>query len=91
VALIYPRDQVVDSILPNPFLRKVILRLPEALRVSEPDPVGLVIALDYDAKVIHNLQDHTGHCHTITSVKEVDGYLWLGSLTEQHVARLPIP
>jgi streptogramin lyase len=48
-------------------------------------PVG------YDAKVIHNLQDHTGHCHTITSVKEVDGYLWLGSLTEPHVARLPAP
>ena len=91
VAMIYPRDQMVDSILPRPFLRKVILRLPEALRVSEPDPMGLVIALDYDAKVIHNLQDHTGHCHTITSVKEVSGYLWLGSLTEPHVARLPVP
>jgi sugar lactone lactonase YvrE len=91
VAMIYPRDQMVDSILPRPFLRKVILRLPEALRVSEPDPMGLVIALDYDANVIHNLQDHTGHCHTITSVKGVDGYLWLGSLTEPHVARLPIP
>ncbi len=91
VALIYPRDQQVDSILPSPFLRKVILRLPEALRVSEPDPMGLVIALDHNANVIHNLQDHSGHCHTITSVKEVDGYLWLGSLHEPHVARLPVP
>lgn len=91
MALIYPRDKQVDSILPHPFLRKVILRLPEALRVSEPDPMGLVIALDYDANVIHNLQDHSGHCHTITSVKEVDGHLWLGSLHEPHVARFPVP
>jgi len=91
VALIYPRDLLVDSILPRPFLRKVIMRLPEALRVSEPDPLGLVIALDYEGNVIHNLQDHTGHCHTITSVNEEDGYLWLGSLTEPHVARIRVP
>ena len=91
VALIYPRDEAIDSILPRPFLRKIILRLPEAMRVSEPDPIGLVIALDHDANVVHNLQDHTGHCHTITSVNEEDGYLWLGSLTEPHVARLPVP
>ena len=91
VALIYPRAELVDSILPWPFLRKVILRLPEAMRVSEPDPMGLVIALDYEGNVIHNLQDHTGHCHTITSVKEEDGYLWLGSLHEPHVARIRVP
>lgn len=91
VAMVYPRDQLVDNILPRPFLRKIIMRLPEAMRVSEPDPMGLVIALDHDAKVVHNLQDHTGHCHTITSVKEEGGYLWLGSLTEPHLARIPVP
>lgn len=91
VALIFPRDQKIDSILPSPFLRKVIFRLPEALRVSEPDPMGFVIALDHNANVIHNLQDHTGHCHTITSVNEIDGYLWIGSLSEPHVARIPVP
>lgn len=92
VAMVYPRDQLVDSILPRPFLRMVIMRLPEAMRVSEPDPMGLVITLDYDAKVVHNLQDHTGHCHTITSVKEEGGYyLWLGILTEPHVTRIPVP
>jgi hypothetical protein len=63
--------------MPRPFLRKIIMRLPEALRVSEPDPIGLVIALDHNGNVVHNLQDHTGRYHTITSVNEAGGiYGW---------------
>ena len=91
VALVYPRDKTIDSILPRPFLRKIIMRLPEALRVSEPDPVALVIALDHNGNVVHNLQDHTGHYHTVTSVNEADGYLWLGSLTQPYIARILVP
>jgi len=77
--------------MPRPFLRKIIMRLPEALRVSEPDPVAMVIGLDLNANVVHNLQDHTGHYHTVTSVNEEDGYLWLGSLTQPYVARIAVP
>jgi len=91
VALVYPRDKTIDGIMPRPFLRKIIMRLPEALRVSEPDPIALVIALDHDGNVVHNLQDHTGHYHTVTSVNDADGYLWLGSLTQPYVARIPVP
>jgi sugar lactone lactonase YvrE len=77
VALVYPRDKTIDSVMPRPFLRKIIMRLPEALRVSEPDPIGLVIALDHNGNVVHNLQDHTGRYHTITSVNEAGGiYGW---------------
>jgi sugar lactone lactonase YvrE len=91
VALVYPRDTTIDSVMPRPFLRKIIMRLPEALRVSEPDPLALVIALDHSGEVVHNLQDHSGHYHTVTSVNEADGYLWLGSLIQPHAARIPVP
>ncbi|MFP3898041.1 MAG: SMP-30/gluconolactonase/LRE family protein [Dehalococcoidia bacterium] len=91
VALVYPRDRTIDSLMPRPFLRKMIMRLPAALRVSEPDPLALVIALDHDGNVVHNLQDHTGHHHTVTSVNEADGYLWLGSLIQPHVAGIAVP
>lgn len=91
VALVYPRDNTIDSVMPRPFLRKIIMRLPEALRVSEPDPIALAIALDHDGNVVHNLQDHTGHYHTVTSVNEVDGCLWLGSLIQPGVARIALP
>jgi sugar lactone lactonase YvrE len=91
VALVYPRDKTIDSVMPRPFLRKIIMRLPEALRVSEPDPIALVIALDHDGNVVHNLQDHTGHYHTVTSVNEADSYLWLGSLVQPCLACIPLP
>jgi len=91
VALVYPRDKTIDSVMPRPFLRKIIMRLPEALRVSEPNPIGLVLALDHNGNVVHNLQDHTGRYHTITSVNEAGGYLWLGSLIQPYVARISIP
>lgn len=91
VALVYPRENKIDALLPRPFLRKVILRLPETLRVSEPEPIAWVVALDYDGEVVHNLQDHTGRYHTVTSVNETGGYLWLGSLTATSVARIATP
>jgi len=91
VAMVYPRNRTIDNLLPSPFLRRIIMRLPEKLRVSEPDPIALVIAIDLEGEVVHNLQDHTGHYHTVTSVNEADGYLWLGSLTQPHVARFAVP
>jgi sugar lactone lactonase YvrE len=91
VALIYPRDKKIDSLMPRPFLRRLIMRLPAALRESEPAPIALVIALDHDGDVVHSLQDHTGHYHTVTSVNEAEGYLWLGSLTQPYIARIALP
>lgn len=91
VALIFPRDKKIDSFMPSPFLRRLIMRLPATLRVSEPEPIALVIAVDHDGNVVHSLQDHTGHYHTVTSANEAEGYLWLGSLTQPHVARIPLP
>ena len=91
VALIFPRQEKIDSLLPNPFLRKVIMRLPESLRVSEPEPMGWIIAVDLSGVVVHNLQDHTGRIYTVTSVNEFDESLWLGSLTAPNIARLPVP
>lgn len=91
VALVYPRDEKLDRLLPRPFLRKLILRLPESLRVSEPDPMAWIIALNHNGEVVHNLQDHSGRYYTVTSVNEADGYLWLGSLTAHSVARVSSP
>ena len=91
IALIHSRDEQLDRLLPMPFLRKIILRLPERWRISEPDAMGWIIALDYNGKVVHNLQDNTGRYHTVTSVNETDGYLWLGSLVGQSVARVQSP
>ncbi|RJP44837.1 MAG: SMP-30/gluconolactonase/LRE family protein [Desulfobacteraceae bacterium] len=91
VALVYKREEKLDKLLPIPFLRKVILRLPESLRVSAPEPMAWIIALNSAGEVVHNLQEHNGRHHTVTSINEADEHLWLGSLTAPSVARMPIP
>ena len=91
VALIFPRDNQLDWLLPRPFVRKIILRLPKNWQKSEPQAMAWVIGLDADGKVVHNLQDFTGRYYTVTSVNEEDGYLWLGSLAAPGVARILSP
>ena len=91
VALVAPRSADLDSLMPTPFWRKVVMRLPEALRGPLIQPFGWVIAVNETGEVIGNLQDPNGHFGTITSVNEYAGYLYLGSLVEEAVGRVPAP
>jgi hypothetical protein len=91
LALVQPRVPDVDANwLPNPFLRKIIVRLPEGL-VPPADDYGFVLGLDTDGHVVHNLQDPSASYAQITSVQEHEGMLYLGSLVEDEIGRLPVP
>ena len=86
-----PTRQTLDPFLPFPFLRKVLWRLPEWLRPG-PTPFGYVLGLDSDANVRYNLQDPSGETYVeISSVIEHDGMLYLGSIGEDSIGRVPIP
>ena len=81
VALPSPRLAVADALAPRPFLRKVVMRLPEAL---QPAPVrhGFVVELDGDGRPLRSLQDPSGEVALVTSVMERDRLLYLGSYKE---------
>jgi len=89
LALALSREQV-DPILPYPFLRKIIVRLPDAL-FQTTEGYSFVLGLDMDGRVVHNLQGLSGSYTTITSVQEHEGMLYLGSIIENAVGRLPVP
>jgi sugar lactone lactonase YvrE len=91
IALVAPRVQALDDLMPTPFWRKVVMRLPEAMRGPLIEPFGWVIAANEAGEIISNLQDPTGNYGTITSVNEHGGLLYLGSLTEEAVGRIPAP
>ena len=91
IALVAPRSAELDSLMPSPFWRKVLMRLPEAWRGSLIEPYGWVVKASEAGDVVANLQDPNGKFGTITSVNEHSGHLYLGSLTEQAVGRLPVP
>ena len=69
---------------PRPFLRTLVMRLPEAL---QPAPIrhGLVVELDRDGRPLRSLHDTTGDVALVTSVMERDGRLYLGSHKESSV------
>ena len=91
VAMPATRQPALERLAGKPFVRKILLRLPEALRKIEPAPLAWVIGLDPDGGVRYSLQTGSGVYHTVTSVKEFDGQLYLGSIEMDTVARLPAP
>ena len=87
LALVTPRDSFFDRILPHPFIRKMVLRLPKALRPA-PKHYSFVLALDVNGKVVSNLQNGAPDCYAeISNVVERDGALYFGSIAENTVGR----
>jgi sugar lactone lactonase YvrE len=85
-----PTRQTLDPFLPLPFLRKVLWRLPESLRPAAT-PFGYVLGLDLNGNVRYNLQDPSGDSYAeISSVMEHSGTLYLGSIGEDSIGRVPI-
>ncbi|MBA3852766.1 MAG: strictosidine synthase [Gemmatimonas sp.] len=90
IALVSPRNGLADWMSDKPMLRKMLLRLPKAVR---PGPVhyGHVIAIDSSWRVVADLQDPSGRLESLTHALETPGTLWLGSLSAPFAARLPWP
>jgi len=87
LALVTPRDQTLDKLLPHPFLRKVIYRLPKFVQPA-PKRYSFVLALDVNGKVVENLQNAAADCYAeIANAVEHNGALYLGSIGESTVGR----
>jgi sugar lactone lactonase YvrE len=90
LALVTPRQALFDRILPYPFLRKIVFRLPRALQPA-PERYSFVIALDSQGGVVENLQNGSSDCYAqIANVLEHDGKLYFGSIGEDAIGRFPL-
>ena len=56
LALVTPRQALVDRMLPYPFVRKIVVRLPNFLRPG-PERYSFVLGLDSQGRVTDNLQN----------------------------------
>ena len=87
LALVTPRDATLDKLLPHPFLRKVVARLPKLLQPA-PKRYSFVLGLDTNGHVIDNLQDGSADCFAeIANAVEHNGALYFGSIGESTVGR----
>jgi sugar lactone lactonase YvrE len=88
---LWPRVAAVDALAPYPFLRKVVRRLP---RRFQPDPAthAWVVAIDEQGRIVDSLEWLAPSSYfPVTSVRERDGWLWLGSLAQHGVGRIAAP
>ena len=85
------RQSALERLAGRPFVRKILFRLPEAVRHIEPEPLAWVIGLDPEGGLRYSLQTASGAYRTVTSVNEFDGQLYLGSIDMTTVARVPAP
>lgn len=91
LALFAPRDPVLDALLPYPWFRKIIYRLPEAIR-PKAAMHSWVLKLDLSGKVVANLQYKGENTFApITSVREIDGWLYFGSIAYPAIGRMRLP
>ncbi len=91
LALVTPRNQLLDKTLPRPFLRKMIMRLPKFLQPA-PKRYSFVLGLNSNGQVIDNLQNASPDCYAqIANVVEHNGALYFGSIGESTVGRYRLP
>ncbi len=91
LALVTPRDALLDKLLPHPFARKIVMRLPKFLQPA-PKRYSFVLGLDLNGHVVDNLQDGSRECYAeIANVVEHDGSLYFGSIGESAVGRYRLP
>lgn len=90
LAIPAPRDMLLDMLAPHPLLRLVLLQYARRLPLPVPR-AAIVLAYDLEGRLLANLQSHArGGYHFITQVLEHGDWLYLSSLKEKTLARLPL-
>lgn len=88
MGLVSKRAPIADALADQPFLRKVVQRLPAAVRPKARSH-GFIIRLSEDGKVLETWQDETGaYPLTTGAVRAPDGSLWITSLGAPGIAHL---
>lgn len=90
LALVTPRQALFDRLLPRPFLRKVVYRLPKALQPA-PQRYSFVLGIDTQGHVVENLQNGSSGCYAqIANVVERNDTLYFGSIGEDTIGRFAL-
>jgi sugar lactone lactonase YvrE len=88
---LWPRVGAVDALAPYPMFRTMVRRLPRQVQ-PDPAPHAWAVAVDERGQVVDSLEwiSHRAY-FPVTSVREHDGWLWLGSLSQDGVGRVAAP
>ncbi|HEV2452307.1 MAG TPA: fumarylacetoacetate hydrolase family protein [Streptosporangiaceae bacterium] len=89
VAFPTPRLPLVDRMMPRPAARRLAARLPDRLQPAA-QRYGLAGRVGADGQIVQLLHGPAGTYREIVGVRQHDGWLYLGSLYETAVGRVPL-
>ena len=87
IGLVAPRNETLDALSGSPFLRRVVQRLPAAMR-PQATPSSHVIAITGEGDILMNLQDPAARFPSLTGVLETRDALYLTSLFSRELGVL---
>ena len=91
VAFFTVRNDFLDAIHPHPLIKKLIARLPRFLW-PRPERYGFVANLDARGACLRSFHDPQGErVWQVTTAREHDGVLYLGTLDNSWLARYTLP
>jgi sugar lactone lactonase YvrE len=89
VALPSPRVAIAERLLPYPGVRRLAALLPDQLQ-PQPKRHSIVALVDGNGAVLRTLHGPSGRYNMITGVRQHGDALWLSSLTQPAIARVPL-
>jgi sugar lactone lactonase YvrE len=90
LTLVAPRKKDLESIMPKPKLRNIVAKLPKFISEPQPDFYGHVLGITGEGKIVYNFQDKTPNLMMITSVQEVNGQLYMGTLVDNGIGLMTL-
>ena len=90
IGLVSPRSAQLDALSGRPFVRKIVQRLPAAVRPAAVR-YSHVFAIDADGVIVADLQDTGDHVPGLTGALETPDTLYLSSLYADRVGALASP
>ncbi len=84
------RLPAMDSMHPKPWLKNISAKLPDWLK-PKPIDYGFILGLDEEGNIVTSLHDPSGeNLREITSVEEHNGYLYIGSLSNDRIGKFDL-
>ncbi len=92
LALSAPRNPDVENLQTNPYLRRMLLRLPtNVLPAHKAVKYGFVVKLGSEGNIVSSIQDASGlNAFMLTSATEYQGQLYLGSIMDTAIKQIPL-
>jgi sugar lactone lactonase YvrE len=84
----------IDMLQPNPFIKNQVAKIPfnilKGIPALKSNRFGLILELDQKGLIEQSLQDPTGRVYVTSSANPYKGFLYIGTLYGDAIARYPL-